>query len=202
MPHARLTFAALALALSATACGGARPQQQIPEFPLKAMRSPHARGVKLYVSSSGGVDKVAVKVARAAIPEWVFEQVTAQLGAGADVEFEIEQYANGDEIYEVTRLVNGKLREAAIRGTDQAFMYMEEKDLVLADLPAPVRAALDAPPGGLEVREIHRQKRADGTDRYVISGRRQGTPLSLIFDKSGALIARRQILPGNVILSQ
>ncbi|MFN3199150.1 MAG: hypothetical protein ACE366_12185 [Bradymonadia bacterium] len=190
------------LLLGLSGCGGTPKQQVIPEFPLKAMRSPHARGVKLYVSPQGMVDKVAVAVAREALPDWTFALADAQLGAGTDIEFEIEQYANGDEIYEITRLVEGKPKEIAIRGTDRKVVYFEDKGLDVGDLPEAVRTALDTPPGGLEVMGIQHQRRADGTDRYTIKGRRQGVPVSVTFSAKGQKLSERHVLPGDLALDR
>lgn len=192
----------LACLMMTPACGGAPKTQPIPEFPLKAMQSPHARSIKLYVSPSGEVTKVAVNVSREALPAWVFALADEKLGEGPDLEFEIEQYGNGDEVYEITRAVQGRHKEMAVRGTDKRFLYFEFKGLSIADLPAPVKAALDAPPGGLEVVEVVKQSRADGADRFTIKGRRHGVRVSLSFDPQGKKLTERRVLPGSIALSQ
>ncbi len=204
---------ALAVLLTITAAGCAGQQRcaersaapgtmRLPAFPLEALRGPHALRAKLYFEADGALGKVSIYVSRAGIPDWVHAMADQELGKGEEVEFEVEQYANGDTVYEVTRRVGGKRIELSVRSTDRKKLYLERKDLTLDSLPPPVKQTV-AGVAGFTGKEVELKETGDpATSLYEVEGELAGAPVKLCVTPAGKLTATRRGFPAVVQLTR
>jgi len=211
------SFTALLFAASITACCP-KPQQcpetrtavdeaapatsgaasKIPPFPLAALTGPHALRAKLYLKPDGTLRKYAVYVAKAAIPQWVFAMADKELGQGEDVDHEVEQYENGDTVYEVTRKVDGKVVELSVHSETKKKLYTETKDLPLGEAPEAIKKAVAGIKGfaadadGLEIKTY--------TDRKVfeVHGKLEGRAQTIYFAEDGAVLNRSYTVPAKL----
>jgi len=190
------TAADEAKAGAAAASGAAGPQ--VPSFPLAALRGAHSISAKLYLKPDGRFSKYAVYVAKEAIPAWVHAMADSELGQGEDLEYEVEQYENGDTTYEVTRVVAGKKVELSVHSVTKKKLYTEQKDRPLEEAPAAVRqaaakiAGFAADAQGLEIKEY--------PDRtiYEVHGQLGGKPLTVLLAADGAIVERRRDMPAKL----
>lgn len=184
--------------LLAVGCAGSpepRPAA-LPSFVVDALQAPTARKAKLYVGPDGALVKAVAYVERAAIPDWVHAMADEQLGAGEDTEYEVEQYADGTQTYEVTRTVGGLKAELSVT-TDRKMRYVER---ALADdaVPEPIKAAIGAIEG-FEVTRIE-HKKGPAIDQFEAVGMQGGSEMRLGFEPSGKLTSRARRLPATVQL--
>lgn len=167
----------------------------IPAFPLEALQGPHAKSAKLYVKTDGTIRKYTVYVERAAIPDWVHAMADKEIGKGEDVEFEVEQYENGDKVYEVTRLVDGKKVELAV-SVDRKKLYTEVKDLPLESLPAPLKKTADGI-AGFTLKSWETKEKPSGKI-HELHGELEGKPYTLYVADDGTIQSRRTQLPAKL----
>lgn len=181
-------------------CPKAAPAQpaasMVPSFPLEALVGSHAKSAKLYVGVDGTLRKFAIHVERAGLPDWVHAMADKELGQGDEMEFEVEQYADGTQVYEVTRRVDGKQIELSVRAKDRTKYYVERKDLPLEGIPAPVRKAAEGI-AGLQIKSYAVKERADGKIHQV-EGERDGRPFSIHVADDGTVKEQRTELPAKV----
>jgi uncharacterized membrane protein YkoI len=207
------SLTALLLAASLTACCP-KPQQcpetrtaadeaapaasaaaKVPAFPLAALRGPHALRAKLYLKPDGTLRKYAVYVAKSAIPAWVLAMADKELGQGEDVDFEVEQYENGDTVYEVTRKVGGKTVELSVHSETRKKLYTEAKDLPLDGAPEAIKQAVGKVAGfaadadGLEIKTYADRK------VFEVHGKLEGRALTIYFAEDGAILSRSHTIP-------
>lgn len=163
----------------------------LPGFVIDAMQAPTALRAKLYVAADGTLEKTVAYVDRAAIPDWVHAMADAELGAGEDTEYEVEEYADGTRAYEVTRTVDGLKAELSVT-PDRALRYTER---ALADgaIPAPIKAAVDGLEGWTITRVEH--KKGPAIDQYEAVGTQGGVEYRAVIDPAGKVIARARRLP-------
>jgi hypothetical protein len=168
----------------------------LPDFIREQLSSPHAVRAKLYIAPDGQVRKYAVYLAREGIPAWVFELADVELGQGEDVEFEAEQYENGDQVYEITRVVDGQERELSVR-LDETVKYVESP--IAADaLPGPVKAAVEGV-AGFEP-ELYLSKQGPELEIYQVKGKKDGARYRLDLDADGKITSQsREIDAGLVV---
>lgn len=184
--------------LTLVGCAGApepRPAA-LPGFVVDALQSPHAERAKLYVAPDGAIEKVVAYVTRDAIPAWVHTMADEKLGAGEDRGYEIEQYADGTQTYEVTRTIDG--RKAELSATvDKALRYTE-LELAPEAVPPKVKATADGL-GDMQVKRIE-HKKGPAVDQYEIVGLKGETEMRLVLDAEGAIKSRARRLPAVVQL--
>ena len=60
---------------------------------------------------------------REGLPDWVHEMADEKLGKGEDVEYEIEVYPDGSEVYEVYRTVDGREKQLSVK-PDRTVYYI------------------------------------------------------------------------------
>jgi len=134
---------ALALALIAGSLAAWQSQDskaRIPEFPMKALASPGASKASFFVSRDGTITRYAVHVGPEAMPEWITKTADEKIGKGEDLEYEVELYPDGSEVYEVYRKVDGREMQLSVHA-DRSVKYVG-KQLDVKDLPEKVGAAL------------------------------------------------------------
>lgn len=175
--------------LVSAACATAR----VPDFPMRALAGPHVLRAELTVSAAGEVTKYAVYVRREGIPPWVLALADDTLGPGEDREYEVELYANGSRVYEVTRVADGQEAELSVR-EDGGLEYVE-RGVGLAGLPEPVRRALAAIAGFVPGEAFHRVGPA--IDDYEVAGARGGKPRSARLLRDGTLVSFSRQVPGS-----
>jgi hypothetical protein len=169
----------------------------LPPFPLDALRGPHLKSVKLYINADGSIRKLTVYVERAGVPDWVHEMADQTIGKGDEVEFEVEEYSDGNTVYEVTRKVDGKLVELSVRSGDRSRLYIERKELPLETIPEVVRKAA----GEMKTERYNIKERADGKE-HVLDGELAGKKVTLHCTGDGKVIWRAEVIPSKVKLGK
>jgi hypothetical protein len=181
-------------AQKAAAASGEQPA--IPAFPLAALNGPHARSVKLYVNDDGTFFKYTVYVDRAAVPDWVFAMADKELGQGVDVELEVEQYADGAMVFEVTRKVDGQTLELSVDSVARSKRYIERKGFPLEQVPPAVRKTAESVTGF--VVELCDVKEQAGRKTYELHGKLADREHSLYIAEDGKLTLQTVDLPAKV----
>jgi hypothetical protein len=198
----RITIA-LSLALAAASLGAWQLQDsreakaRIPDFPMKALSHPSASRAGFFVSRDGTIMRYTVHVGPDAIPEWVSKMADERIGKGEDLEYEIELYPDGSEVYEIYRSVDGREKQLSVHA-DRSVKYIgrqtEEKDL-----PDKVGATL-------------RGIKAFGPEKIIfkegpkfsevhVRGRIAGVPHRVRISGDGRLIAVQKKVPAEVELA-
>lgn len=181
-----------------TAHAPAAAMGRVPEFPWAALKGPHAVKVKVYVAPDGSFAKWTVHVTRAGMPEWVHPIADQELGKGEDVEYEVEQYASGDTVYELTRRVGGKRIEVSLRSTDHKRVYIERKDLELDALPAPVKQAVASVAGFVAKACSTKTYVSPASTLHEVEGELAGAPYTIFVTPEGKITVRRTTLTAEV----
>ncbi|PIE19507.1 MAG: hypothetical protein CSA65_02430 [Proteobacteria bacterium] len=163
----------------------------IPAFPLKALQSPHAKRVMLYLDKHGRFQKYAVYVSKEGIPAWALAAADKELGTGEDLAYEVEQYGTGEKIYEITRMVDGKKVELSIDATTRKRLYTEKAGLAIDALPAPVKAAV-AKIEGFSAKAYSLKEYASGEKLHEVEGKQGGKALELYLDDEGRIVRKQQ----------
>lgn len=203
-----VAFALLAAALLA-GCGAPQDCPTIPapsaaaegvagvsDFIRQHLISPHAVRAKLYIASEGHVRKYAVYVTKDAIPAWVLEMADQELGQGEDKEYEVEQYENGDQVYEVTRIIDGQERELSVK-LDKTVKYVEAP-IAPDALPEPVRAAVEGV-SGFEPEQYSTKKGPD-LEVYQVKGTKDGLRHRLDIDADGQIETQSRELDAGLVV--
>lgn len=166
----------------------------VSAFILEGLQSPHALRAKFYLDASGRVVKSAAYVSKKAVPEWLHTLADEKIGKGEGTEFELEQYENGDQVYEVTRKVDGKEVELSVK-TDKTLKYIE-RPMDPDALPEAIKAAVAGQAGFLADSAAH--KEGPGLLHYTLRGKKGGEPWHLILDGEGKLIGSYRILEARI----
>lgn len=177
----------------AATAGGEAP---IPDFIHQQLASPHALRAKLYVAADGHVRKYAVYVTKEAIPAWAFEMADAELGQGEDKEYEVEQYEDGDQVYEITRLVDGAEKELSVK-LDKTVKYVETP-IAPDALPAPVKAAVEGVSGF--VPEQYLAKKGPDLEHYQVKGTKDGARYRLDLAADGKIESQSRDLDAGLVV--
>jgi hypothetical protein len=159
----------------------------LPEFVMPPLKAQNVEKVKLYLRPDGSFRKFSVYAARQeALPEWVSLLADEKIGKGESKEFEIEQYENGDQCYELTRVINGKSVEMSVK-LDRSVGYLE-KQIAPEEIPAPVKAAIDKIEGfQLQEAEV---KEAGAKKTYEVEGKIKDAAWEIELDDSGQILTR------------
>jgi hypothetical protein len=175
---------------------GAAAAAGFPEFIREQLSSPHALRAKLYIAPDGKVRKYAVYLAEEGVPAWVPEMADQELGQGEDVEFEAEQYENGDQVYEVTRVVDGQKKELSVK-LDKTVKYVETP-IGPDALPAPVKAAVEGVSGFTP--ELYLTKKGPDLEVYQVKGEKDGKSYRLDLAADGSVTSQSRELDAGLVV--
>ena len=159
---------------------------------MQALASEHAVKGKLYLAADGTVEKYTVYVTRNGIPDWVHQMADEKIGLGTDESYEVELYADGSEVYEVRRTVEGRALELSVK-RDRTLKYIE-RQLDETDLPEPVLATVRGVANFSA--ERYAIKEGPGLEEYHIRGKIGEVDHRLRVRKDGHLVAVQRQLPG------
>ncbi len=182
------------LTCGAAACSTAR----VPDFPMRALSGPHVLRAKLGVSAAGQITKYTVYVRKEGLPPWVHAQADETLGRGEDLEYEVELYANGSQVYELTRRVGGEVVELSVQ-RDGSLEYVE-RVVALEDLPTAVSERLNAVEGFVPGEAFRR--RGPAIDDYSVDGERSGAARRVRLLPNGTLVSINRRLPGTFEIAE
>ena len=185
-----LTFAAAAL----SGCGGGQTVNALPTYPLAPLSAGQAEGMKIYAGPDGTIEKFSMYVTADAIPQWAVELADKEIGAGEVESFEIEQYADGRQTFEITRKIDGVKVEISV-STDKKVNYIE-RAMTLEQLPAPVQAAVKGIEG-LTVEEIESRK-GEGMETYEVEGKIGSMTHGFLYSADGKPLERTRQIPGKL----
>lgn len=167
---------------------------RIPKFIMNAFASPHAIRGKLYVAKDGTIDRSKVYLKKEGVPGWTHVLADERLGKGEDLSFEAEVYADGTEVYEISRRIDGKPRKISIR-LDKKVRYVEST-LDRASVPASVSTAVTK----LEGFQADDWRRRDGENiaEIHVRGTVGGVPHRARFRVDGTLMSVEKHLPAEL----
>lgn len=197
--RAATLWAIISVALAA--CGGPPTAGQVPDFPLVALQGPHAQRARVYVDTDGSFYKFAIYVGRDGVPSWVLAMADEKIGRGEDKEFELEEYVSGARVFEITRIIDGREVEIAIRA-DKTFLYVERKGEPgdLSALPPEVKIAVDQIDGFTPNRVVI--KEGPHTPRAIkVEGTIGEEQHAHYFAPDGQRMKSRRTLPAVVVLA-
>jgi hypothetical protein len=164
----------------------------VPQGPREVLFDADVKRAKLYFEDAGNVTKYTAYVDASALPAWVVQIAEEKLGAGEDLEWEIEYYGADKQVYELTRRTEEGVREISV-GDDRTVYYLH---FVIdpSELPDPVAERV-AQFVGLDVEEAARKEYADGSVRYLVLGVLQGEKHRLLLSDSGELLSHTRSVP-------
>lgn len=174
------------------------PQPALPDAVLAALRLPTSLRATVVLGTDGAVRKSTAYVPREAMPEWVLTMAEEKLGAGEDVEFEVEVYEDGVTVYEVTRRVAGEEVELSVNA-DKSVRYLE-KTVDPAKLPEAVATAVAAIDGFVPAKAA--LKEAAGAKQYQVTGQRDGRTYRLVLDETGKQMGKSRVLAAELHLDE
>lgn len=183
----RQAYSWFALALFFIGCSGAHHRARIPDFVWKAAKSQETQKIEMKIGPCGKLARVSATVAKANIPEWVLKLADDKIGKGEDKSFEVEVDDQGEEVYEVTRNINGLEVELSAKAKSQTFKYIE-RQVQWEVLPAPIRAEVEKM-SGFQTKEAG-MKEGPGIKEFEIEGRWNDAEYSLYFDEAGKLLGK------------
>lgn len=169
-------------------------QGRLHPFVAKALASPHAIKSNFFVTADGRVTRSSVHVKKEGIPDWVHAMADEKIGKGEDLDYEVEVYPDGTQVYEVYRKVNGKERQLSAAADRTVYYIGLEQDV--ASLPPEVASTL----AKLEGFEAKRCVVKEGATfhEYQVKGTLNGGELRARLGKDGRLIALQRRLPSEV----
>lgn len=174
------------------------PKPAIPEFVMQPLHSQKVHKAKVYTHADGSFRKFSIYVDATSLPAWVITIADEKIGKGEPKSCEIEQYQDGTKVYEVTRIIDGKAVEIAIK-EDRTVHYLE-KQLFEEELPATIKAAIAKLTGFVfqeaEVKEISNAK------LYEIEGTMGDAWWSFEIDEKGEIKRRTLLLPAKLAVDQ
>lgn len=167
------------------------PEARIHPFILKALASPHAARSNFFISADGRIVRSSVHMKREGLPDWVHAMADEKLGKGEDVEYEIEVYPDGAEVYEVYRKVDGREKQLSARPDRTVYYIGVEQDP--AAPPIAVAAALRRL-DGFEMKHCV-AKEGPTFFEYHVKGLLEGNEVRARVGKDGRLIALQRRIP-------
>lgn len=197
MPRLLLALVPLSIVALLAATQDA-PKPRIPEFPLKALASAHAKQANFFVSREGVITRYSIHVTREALPDWMHTIADERLGKGKDVGYEIEQYPDGSEVYEIYRDVNGTEKAVSAR-RDRMVQYIGTP-MALKDLPSTAHKGLAS------VADFKAEKAMikEGQRFYEIhvTGTLNGAPGRVRLSNTGEILSVQRKVPAEVEVAQ
>lgn len=171
-----------------------KEQGKLHPFIAKALASPHALKSNLFVSEEGRVVRSSVHVSKGGLPDWVHAMADEKIGRGDDLEYEIEVYPDGSEVYEVYRKIDGQERQLSVR-PDRTIYYIGS-EIESERLPKAVSDTL----GKLENFKTASCVSKEGATfhEYHVKGTLDGHPVRARVAKDGRLISVQKLLPSEV----
>jgi len=171
----------------------------IPGFVLDALHSDGAKSVKIYLAKDGTVRKSAVYVTKESLPNWVHALADEKLGQGEDEEYEVEQYGDSHQVYEITRKVDGVSLELSV-AVDKTLLYVEKK-LAAKDLPEKVAAVLKEREG-FTLDEAEAKTFPDGKMEYELEGKQGGFDVQLKVSADGEILSQGRMFTAKVTVDR
>lgn len=167
---------------------------RLPEFAWKALSSPSARKANFWIGADGQFLRYTVYVDRAGMPDWIHSMADERLGKGDDVEYEVEVYPDGSQVYELYRKIDGLEKQLSVKA-DRSLYYIGTEQPV-GKLPDPVTSALR------EMKELKVDKcvlkEGPNVAEYHLKATRDGMPCRIRLSKAGKLIAVQRKIPADV----
>lgn len=191
-----MTFACIAALALAAAQENAEEQGRLHPFILKALSSPYAIKSNSFVSADGKIVRSSVHVKREGLPDWVHQMADEKLGKGEDVEYEVEVYPDGSQVYEVYREIDGLLKQLSVK--PDRTVYYTGTEHSKESLPEAVSSGL-ATLKGFKVRRCV-EKSGPTFFEYHVKGKMDGTEYRARIGKDGRLIALQRVIPGAIEL--
>jgi len=188
---------ALALTLIAGSLAAWQSQEsraRIPDFPMKALAGPGARRANFFVSKDGTITRYAVHVGPEALPDWITKMADEKIGMGEDLDYEVELYPDGSEVYEVYRRVDGREKQLSVHA-DRSVKYVG-KEFDPKELPDKVHAALRGIKGFIAEKCMF--KEGPKFAEYHIKGSLGGSPHRIRLSSDGRLLSLQRRLPGEI----
>ena len=167
---------------------------RLPEFIWKALASPSARKAALWTGTDGQLLRYTVHVDRAALPDWIHAMADERLGKGEDVDYEVELYPDGRQVYEIYRTIGGL--EKQLSATAERRVYYIGVEQPPDKLPEAVTSAL-RDQKGLKVEKCVLKEGPDVAE-YHLKATRDGVPCRLRVSKAGTLIAVQRRVPAEI----
>jgi len=193
-----LALAAAAAVLGAWQVQDSREQKaRIPEFPMKALAHPSATRAGMFVSRDGTITRYTVHVGPDAIPEWVSRMADERIGKGEDLEYEMELYPDGSEVFEIYRMIDGREKQLSVHA-DKNVKYVG-RQVDEKDLPDRVAATLRGVRAFAPEKIIF--KEGPRFSEVHVRGRIAGVPHRVRISGDGRLISVQQKVPAEVELA-
>lgn len=167
---------------------------RLPEFVWKALSSPHAKKANFWTGPDGQLLRYTVYVERGGIPDWVHAMADERLGKGEDLEFELEVYPDGSNVYEIYRKIDGLEKQLSVKADRSLFYIGTEQP---ADkLPEPVSSVIR------DMKDLKISKcvfkEGKNVSEYHLKATRDGVPCRIRISKAGRLIAIQRRIPADV----
>ena len=190
----KINFLITVLSLSA-ACASTS-QMHIPKFMVPYIQNGQANRMKLYLNDQGVAERVTLYVQKEAVPEWVYKKADSVIGEGVDQNYEVELYENGDQVYEISRLVKERVVKVSFK-FDQTLRYVERK-YTENDVPEGVKNA---------VRNTEYFTAADyglregpGIKAFFVTGEAKGESQLLVVNANDLTTQRQRYITGTFAL--
>lgn len=167
---------------------------KLPAFAWQALSSPLARKAGLWTTAGGAVSRTTVHVDKAGIPDWVHAMADAQIGRGPDLDYEIEVYPDGSEVYEVYRKVDGRERQLSVK-QDRSVYYLGTEHEA-GKLPEPVAKALKECKGAVAEKCV--LKEGPAVAEYHVKATVDGAPCRIRISKEGKVLAVQRRIPSEI----
>jgi hypothetical protein len=191
------TSIALALILIAGSLAAWQSQEsraRIPDFPMKALASPGASRANFFISRDGTITRYAVHVGPEALPDWITKMADEKIGKGNDLDYEVELYPDGSEVYEIYRRVDGREMQLSVHA-DRSVKYVG-RELDPKELPEKVAAAMRGVKGFIAEKCIF--KEGPKFAEVHIKGSLGGSPHRIRLSGDGRLLSLQRRLPGEL----
>jgi hypothetical protein len=167
---------------------------RLPEFVWKALSSPSARKANLWTGIQGEILRYTVYVDRSMMPDWIHAMADERIGKGEDVEYELEVYPDGSQVYELYRKSAGLEKQLSVKA-DQSLYYIGIEHP--ADkLPEAVASALR----DLKDLKVDKCVLKEGPQvaEYHLKGTRDGVPCRIRVSKSGKVLAVQRKISADI----
>jgi hypothetical protein len=173
------------------------PDNRFPEFAMKALAAPTASKAGLFLSKDGAITRYAVHLGREDVPVYLHSMADEKIGKGEDLEYEMELYPDGSEVFEVYRKVQGKEMQLSVHA-DKSVKYVG-REMDPKELPGKVGAGLRGVKGFTAEKAMF--KEGPKFAEYHIKGNLGGTPHRVRLSGDGRLLSVQRKLAGEFELA-